>query len=123
GLARLRLARQRQHVLDHVGDLLVRQELVETKARHLCAARLVTVAADAKADGALNVFEAAAPQPIVIVEVGITNKTLGTATMARRTIILKRRAAGADGKAVEVRVAADKGQRRAFELVAIECLL
>src|SRR5262245_23455521 len=122
GVQRLRLTRKRQHVLDHVGDLFVREELVETEARHLCAVRFFTVAANAKTDGPLNLFEAPTPQPIVIVEVGITNEALCAAAMTGCTVVLKRRAAGADGKAVEVRVQAELRQRRCLELFAIERL-
>src|SRR5581483_718512 len=71
-----RFARQRQHVLGRVDDLRLLQQLVEAVARHLHGARLLVVGADAVGDGLVDVLDAAAPDPVVVVEIGITGKPL-----------------------------------------------
>ena len=76
------------------------------------------VRADAVADGLVDVLDRAAPEPVVVVEVGVADEALGAAAVTRRAVGLEGRRAAGHGKAQQVRLALDLLERGGGELVA-----
>ena len=90
----VRLPRQRRHEGSRLGHLVPRHEALE--GRHLSRAGLeICMVADAVGDGLVELVDGAAPDPVVVVEVGITGKALRAGAVALRAIDpVGRRAAG-----------------------------
>src|SRR5262245_53548878 len=67
----------------------------------------------------MNVFDAAAPQPIIVVEVRIADETLGATPMTGSTIVLKGHAARGRCKAIKLQILPNRAERRCLQLVTI----
>ncbi len=74
--------------------------------------RLGVGRADAVTDGVLDVVELAAPQPVVVVQVGIALGAAAARAMARRAVIAERGAALRAREVEQLRIGRDLSRRR-----------
>jgi len=80
-------ARQRAHEIGDCRNFRRLQDIVAPESRHIAGMGFVVARTGAVTDGLVDIGELAAPQPIVVVEVGIALGPAAAGAMARRAII------------------------------------
>ena len=83
-----------QHKLGSVIDLGGFENFIAAKCRHFrCSGIFIAGKTNAVLEGTVNGLQRPAPQPVIVIQVGVDTTTLGTRTMTRNTIDPEGRAA------------------------------
>src|SRR5262245_57393433 len=107
---------QRPDVTNNIENFVVLQHAVAAEGGHGAFTRTIHAGTNAVPNGEGDIVKLAAPQPFVIVQVGITLRTATTCAMTRRTVFSKRWLAYRARKIEQLRISYDLLQRRAGEL-------
>src|SRR5262249_23148171 len=105
GADRHRQARERAYVARDRDDLVALEHGVLAEADHGALAPLGMARADAVGDRLINLIEAAAPQPVVVVEIGIALGSPAAGAVAGRAVVAERRSPLRGGEGEQRRVA------------------
>src|SRR6185436_6346456 len=98
-------------------DFVGLEDFVAAESRHAAGTALVVTGARAIADGLLDIRKLAAPQPFIVVEIGVALGAPAARAMARRAVVRKGDPPLRPGKVEQLRIGGNLGKRRTGELV------